>query len=133
MSGGRYKHPGEGERSEGDYFKVPYEYWYGRFMNRLSLPAKAVLLISLSLQMGEHFTLPREHAANWYGISPDTIQRGLSELLTRGVLRYRLESTPAPLTPRGYIVTRRYRLFPPFAKIDDGDALGWETTPSRRA
>ena len=100
-------------------------------MNRLTLPAKTVLLIALSLQMRDHFVLPREHAAGWYGISADTIQRGLSELLRRGVVRYRVEYVKAPLPPRGYVAVRQYRLFPPFAKVGKAEARRWHTSSVR--
>ncbi len=45
----------------------------------LSLPGKAVLLIAHSLRPG--FALPVEKAPEWYGISADTAQRGLAELV----------------------------------------------------
>lgn len=128
-SGTSYKHPGEGTGAEGDYFKLPYDYWRGLYMNRLSLPGKAMLLVALSLQLTESFVLPREQAAGWYGISADTVQRGLAELVARGIVRYKVEQTKAPLAPRGYTVVRKYRLFPPFAEV--GDAGGWRATPSQ--
>lgn len=130
-SGAAYIHPGEGDNAEGDYFHLPFNYWLGHYMNRLTLPAKAVLLIALSLQMRDHFVLPREQASAWYGISPDTIQRGLSDLLRRGVVRYRLEYAKAPLSPRGYVAVRQYRLFPPFAKVGEAEALRWQTSATR--
>jgi DNA-binding transcriptional ArsR family regulator len=131
-TGGRYRHPARDKKRRGDYFKLPHGYWHARYMNRLNLPAKAVLLIALSLQMHESFVLPREQAAEWYGVSPDTIQRGVSELLHRGILRYRVEHLKAPLTARGFTIVRHYRLFDPFQSLD-ADEADWTTVPERWA
>lgn len=128
-SGARYRHPATDRQRRGDYFKVPYAYWEGNFANRLGLAAKAVLLIALSLQMEEQFTLPRDRASAWYGISAATIQRGLADLLARGIVRYQVKHVRAPLSPRGYTTVRLYRLFPPFREVSAGDA--WRSTPVR--
>lgn len=131
-SGSAYVHPGEGTDPKGDYFRLPFDYWRGLYMNRLTLPGKAVLLIALSLQLRDYFVLPREQASNWYGISADTIQRGLSELLQRGVVRYRLEYVKAPLSPRGYVAARQYKVFPPLANVTKADAGNWLTSAATR-
>lgn len=109
-SGHTYRHPGR----EGDYFKLPYSYWEGRFPGRLNMPAKAVLLIALSLN--PDFWLPHEHGARWYGLSRDTVSRGLRTLLRLGLLEVRYERKKAPLIPRGFTEERRYALRPPFGR-----------------
>ncbi|MEV0275215.1 hypothetical protein AB0I22_02345 [Streptomyces sp. NPDC050610] len=105
--------------SGGDpYFQLPYEYWDHSLNESLSLPGKAMLLITLS-QRKERFTLPQDRMPSWYGISADTAGRGLTELQDKGVLahvedepfdtlktRTGLASRPvysllAPFTPRG--------------------------------
>jgi DNA-binding transcriptional ArsR family regulator len=111
-SGRPYRHPGRDEEARGDYFKLPYAYWEGNYPGRLGLPAKALLLIALSL--GEDFWLPRERGASWYGLSRDTVSRGLSTLLRLGLLDVRVEYKKAPLAPRGIAEQRRYMLRPPF-------------------
>jgi len=111
-SGRPYRHPGRDEEQRGDYFKVPYSYWEGSYPGRLGLPAKAVLLIALSL--GEDFWLPTERGARWYGLSRDTVSRGLATLLRLGLLEVRVEYKTAPLAPAGITQQRRYMLRPPF-------------------
>ena len=79
----------------------------------MSLPAKAVLLIGLSLRPG--FVLPVEKAPLWYGISSDTAQRGLAELARRGVLDRNREPKKAPLAPMGFTFDQHHTLLDPFA------------------
>jgi hypothetical protein len=112
-SGEPYRHPGEqGAADRGHYFKLPYAYWEGNFHNRLSLPAKAVLLIALSLQ--DDFILPTEKGKDWYGLSRDTIRKGLRDLRLHGLLSMHEERKLAPLSALGFTLERRYRLRPPF-------------------
>lgn len=112
-SGRPYKHPGEqGTEDRGHYFKLPHAYWRGNFHNRIGLPAKAVLLIALSLR--DDFILPTERGADWYGLSRDTVRRGLRDLRLIGLLDRRELRKEAPLTASGYTLERRYTLRPPF-------------------
>jgi hypothetical protein len=81
-TGEPYQHP---HRSDGDrWLQLPYAYWLEDHVLALSLPAKAMLLIALSLPDG--FYLPSERADDWYGISPDSADRGLRELRKAAVL-----------------------------------------------
>jgi hypothetical protein len=108
-----YRHPGEkGLEDRGHYFKLPYAYWHGNFHNRLGLPAKAVLLIALSLQ--DDFLLPIERGQDWYGLSRDTVRKGLRDLRALGLLDVREFYKPAPLSTLGYTRERRYTLREPF-------------------
>ena len=88
-SGAPYWHPGvaptEEDKPEGDYFTLPYAYWDLGLPDRIDLPTKAVLLIALSRP--DDFILPLQHAAKWYGISPDSIRAGLRLLQTLGFLK----------------------------------------------
>jgi hypothetical protein len=114
-SGGAYFHPGleaAGEPPEGDYFSLPYAYWELGLPDRVDLPTKAVLLIALSRP--DDFILPLEHAAKWYGISPDSLRTGLRLLETLGFLERRTRRETAPLTAAGFREERRYTLRPPF-------------------
>jgi hypothetical protein len=111
-----YRHPGEqGAERRGHYFKLPYAYWRGNFPNRISLPAKAVLLIALSLREG--FLLPTERGEEWYGLSRDSVRRGLRELRLLSLLDMREVRKPAPLLAQGWTLERRYSLRPPFAHL----------------
>jgi hypothetical protein len=99
-SGAPYEVPAG--NSWGDrYFKIPFGYWLDPegWHNTLSLRGKAALLITLSLQ--SPFTLPAERAPAWYGISADTLERGLHELVDHGALSRVLRVRKAPLAPAG--------------------------------
>lgn len=94
------------------YFKIPLEYWRDEWYRRLDLPAKALLLIALSLPDG--FYLPMEWASRWYGISADTAERGLTTLRSVGLLGRESHYKKAPLTAAGYTREYQYELRPPF-------------------
>ncbi|MFJ5119486.1 hypothetical protein [Kitasatospora sp. NPDC088548] len=67
------------------YFRLPFEYWSDELYEKLSLPAKAMLLICMSLRDPE-FYIP-DVFAEWYGLSPKTIRRGRHELVKAGILK----------------------------------------------
>lgn len=113
-SGAAYVHPGR----EGNYFKLPHAYWLGNFHNRMGLPAKAVLLIALSLQ--DDFLLPTKQGAKWYGLSKDTVRKGLRTLRLLGILDMREQRKKAPLAPLGFTNERRYMLREPFRPMPAG-------------
>lgn len=96
----------------GNWFHVPFEYWTDHWFGKLSLPAKAVLLIGLSLL--DDFVLPETKAPAWYGISPDTAGRGLRALREHGLLKVRRLQKPSEGAPRGFTVQHHYTLAPPF-------------------
>jgi hypothetical protein len=100
-----------GERG-GPWFNVPFAYWEENWYGRLDLPAKAVLLISLSLM--DDFYLPQEKAPAWYGLSPDTAGRGLRTLKDYGLLTQRVLQKPATAAPTGFTRQHYYTLSPPF-------------------
>lgn len=59
-SGHKYENP------TSKYFTLPLAYWEDEWYRKLNHPAKAVLLIGLSLQPG--FYLPGSKIKKWYGI-----------------------------------------------------------------
>ncbi len=81
-TGEPYDHPYK--TGDARWLQLPYAYWHEGHYMRLSLPAKALLLVALSLDDG--FYLPSERAQDWYGVSPDTAERGLRELRNSGLL-----------------------------------------------
>jgi hypothetical protein len=97
-----------------DYFKLPYAFWSEGWTETLDLPAKAALLIALSLS--RTFTLPQVRGGEWYGLSRDTIRRGLRGLVDHGLLSMRVTLRAAPLSPTGSIEQRRYTLVGAFAQ-----------------
>jgi len=112
-SGEPYTHPGRGRDRE-PYFKLPYAYWTDEqeWHRTLKLPAKAVLLIALSLR--DDFILPAERAPDWYDLSPDSADRGLRMLRQKGLLQRRTELKVAPLSAIGVTEEFHYTLKPPF-------------------
>jgi hypothetical protein len=114
-SGDAYTHPGfpRDGRAVG-YLKLPFAYWLERWHTSLPLPATAVLLIALSLP--DQFLLPQRHGGQWYGVSRDTIRRGLTTLEAMGLLSHRVKKKKAPLAPSGVTNERIYRLTGPMAK-----------------
>ncbi len=120
-TGSPYSYPTGGELER--YFKVPFAYWMAeeRWYEALSFPAKAVLMIALSLQ--SPFVLPTTKIRDWYGISTESGERGLRELRHRGVLHRRLTTKRAPLAPLAETQEYRYTLKPPFARSARGRHL----------
>ena len=92
------------------YLRIPVAYWLNedRWCSRLKLPAKAMLLVALSLR--PPFVLPVEKAPDWYGISADTAQRGLASLTKHEVLKVTRTYKKAPLAPKGFTYNSRYTL-----------------------
>lgn len=112
-SGRRYRHPGEqGAEDRGHYFKLPHVYWRLNVHNRISLPAKATLLIALSLR--DDFILPTDRGVSWYGLSRDTVRKGLRDLRLLGFLAMREVRKEAPLSAHGFTLERHYTLKAPF-------------------
>ncbi|MFF4013315.1 hypothetical protein [Streptomyces sp. NPDC001717] len=79
-TGRPYKQPGDSP-----YFQLPFEYWEKGFNTKLSLPGKAMLLIALSLRKTE-FSLVHARIQDWYGINPQTVAKGINELIEHHVL-----------------------------------------------
>lgn len=107
-SGEPYTHPGK----SGNYFKLYHEFWLDGWYRELDLPAKAALLILLSRRQGSE--LPQEQAPAWYGISADTLGRGLRTLGRHKLASTTVTKKPAPLSPIGYSWEQRYWLQSPF-------------------
>jgi hypothetical protein len=112
-SGEPYTHGAHDENNRLDYFKLPYSFWLEGWSERLDLPALAVLLIGLSLP--RTFVLPHERGGEWYGVSRDTIRRGVAGLRELELLTMRISLRQTPLSPTGATEQRRYTLQGPFA------------------
>jgi hypothetical protein len=96
------------------FFKLPYQYFTERIHLDLKLAGKAALLISLAQK--PTFTLPTERAAEWYGISADTLQRGLDELRKHELIKVWSRTKKAPRSRYGYTNENHYALQGPFAR-----------------
>src|ERR1039458_2650634 len=107
----------EFERATGKdrgFFKLPYAYFSERIHQDLKLAGKATLLICLAQK--PTFTLPTERASAWYGVSPDTLQRGLDELRERELVKVWTRTKKAPRARYGYTTENHYALQGPFAR-----------------
>jgi hypothetical protein len=117
-SGDPYTAPGAvGDR----YFRVPLALWTEgpdqdhRWYQELTLPELYVMLVSRSL--GDDFRLPVENAPDWYGVSADTVNRGLLGLQAKGLMVVDHIYKKAPLSPVGYTAEQRYTLQAPFGPV----------------
>ena len=106
-----------GSRGE-SHFKIPLALWLEgpddqtRWYQVLSLPELLVMLIGRSL--GDQFWIPFEKAPIWYGVSADTIARGVNSLTERSLLSVEKRFKKAPLSAVGYTSEQRYTLRAPF-------------------
>lgn len=117
-SGAGHVHP---SKENHPYLQLPVAYWLDDeegWCRALKLPGKAVLLIALSLSPG--FVLPVEKAPAWYGISADTAQRGIAELVRRGALNRVRKPKKAPLAPQGFTYDSLYALQGALARTTTG-------------
>ena len=97
------------------WLNLPYRYWLDEWNQKLTLPGKALLLIALSLDDG--FYLPLQKAQPWYGISRNTAQRGIADLIEHGLLDKAEEWVEAPLSDIGHRLVARYTLKQPFGPL----------------
>jgi hypothetical protein len=113
------------------FFHLPIGYWTGGFSRDLSLPAKAVLLIGLSLQSGDrsYFELPVERGASWYGMAPQSVRTGLQDLREVGLLRTWVEKRTSDRSPLGHTFDRRHSLNS-LETVGSGRIRRGETNPS---
>ena len=110
------------------FFKLPYAYFTDRIHRDLKLPGKAALLICLAQQ--PTFTLPTERGAGWYGVSADTLQRGLDELRERELIKVWTRTKKAPRARYGYTTVNHYALQAPFARPPIGADAATATPPA---
>jgi hypothetical protein len=105
------------ERSR-DYFTLPLAYFLKEWHTKLSLPGTVALLIALDKSRSSEpwFQLRKEHAAGWFNISADTLQRGLDELQKHGQLVVRQRPIKAPRSPKGWVMVNEYRLIGDFGR-----------------
>ena len=90
------------------WLQLPHAYWLEGHYTELNLPAKVILLIALSLDDG--FPLPQDRAWDWYGISADSADEGLRELVNKGLLRREYHWEDSSRSDTGW--TKRYTYTP---------------------
>lgn len=94
------------------YFRLPFAYWEDEWHLKLTMPGAAVLLIGMSLVPG--FILPLTQAQRWYGISGDTMSKGLHELKKEGLMTSTRGKERDWLTGSGWRHEMKHTLKPPF-------------------
>lgn len=111
-SGQDYTRPKGGEGH--GFFHLPFAYFTERWHQKISLRAKATLIICLA--QAPTFELRTEHATGRYGLSPDSMQRGLDELRDQGLLKTSPDYRPAPRARLGFTQVHIHQLQGDFAK-----------------
>jgi hypothetical protein len=114
-----YTSPGrkKNDRFE-SYFTLPAEFWTEEWFEKLTLPGLAMLLIiagETSEPDRREVWLTNEDAADWYGLSPRSVEAGIKDLATHGLVDERTEWTKAPLSPVGATKRHWYSLTGAFA------------------
>lgn len=106
----------------GNWFRLPYAYWFDGFDVALTHPEKLILLIALD--QPKEFILPFNQSAKWYGIAESTAQRGMRGLVDRGLAKSFSSWVPSPRSPIGWSEQFTYALQAPFsrASIDEAQA-----------
>lgn len=99
------------------FFILPDDYWTAGWFESLTLAGRAMLLLLLHNTSGrDSAPLPYERAADWYGLSVKTLQKGFGELRDGGLLQEDHSWVEEPLSAIG--ITRRtsYSLTGPFSR-----------------
>ena len=93
------------------YFVLPDTFWLDEYFAQLSLPALAMLLVvAKETNAKAEAWLAYDKCEEWYGLKPQTAQKGLKELQAAGLLHRRIEKLKAPLSPTGWTVRMWYSL-----------------------
>lgn len=98
------------------YFVVPVEFWREEWFERLTMPGVAMLLIIAGETSDkEEVWLTNEGAGRWYGLSPRSVEAGIEDLRSHGLLAERQEWIKAPLSPVGSTKRHWYSLLGAFS------------------
>jgi hypothetical protein len=112
------------------YFYFPLDFFRENWHAKLKLPATAVLLIGLSRTRKSNnfpwFDLRTEVHSKWYGISPDTLQRGLDELRDAELLHVHSRRVRDNRARFGTTVTNEYVLLGDVAARGSGAPIADE-------
>jgi hypothetical protein len=84
------------------YFTIPHAYWTTGLANRLGLPGKAMLLVSLAeTSKNPSFPMAVERAQEWYGFSERTAERGFRQLSAEKLLQVHIQKVNDTRVPGG--------------------------------
>jgi hypothetical protein len=107
-----------------DFFYFPLAFFREGWHNRLGLAGAAVLLICLEKSRRDAwFQLRTEPQSAWYGVSPDTLQRGLDELRDARLLQIHPRKVRDSKARYGTTTVNEYLLLGSFAREDLLDVL----------
>jgi hypothetical protein len=102
-----------------DFFKLPLAFFREGWHTRLGLAGTSVLLIGLEKsRYSPWFQLRTEPQSAWYGISPDTLQRGLDELREAKLLQIHARKIRDSKARYGTTAVNEYLLLGSFAHPD---------------
>ena len=131
-SGVAYTRPGKTAKGTTGYFALPTTYWTEGWDQKLTLPAKAMLLVLLS-STTKRPTLNADYPeiARRFGISERTAGRGAAELKEHQLMGVHGQLVAAPRSPNG-ITTRHHRFATgPFAPERIAEARRADVTAAR--
>jgi hypothetical protein len=106
-----------------DFFYFPLAFFREGWHTKLDLPGTAVLLIALNKSRTHAwFEVRTEKESSWYGISADTLQRGLDELRDAELLHIHPRKVRDNNARYGTTVVNNYLLRGSFATPTKGEA-----------
>ncbi len=108
--GGAYSPP-SGSAND-PYFQLPLEYWLEDYYIKLRTPGKAMLLIALGEE--QEFELQVARVPAYYGISPETADRGFDELVMAGLALFEQRVETDPMENPGRRIVKVWRLQGPY-------------------
>lgn len=130
VKAGSVAEPGPG------FFVLPHSYWTQGFMDRLTMPGKAMLMIALAETQDPkkpRFNVPFEKAKPYYGISERTAERGYGELRDEKLLLVHRQKVPDPKHPAGRRDVYWRALNSPFSTYDRSSLQTLSRTRTRKA
>jgi hypothetical protein len=118
VGGDPYVQPsGEKKNWSEVYLTIPGVFWTDQWFAKLSLAELAVLLVvAKDTTRQDEMWVTESKVSQWYGISPNTLRKGVHGLQGHGLLKIRPEHIPAPLSPKGYTTRHRYSLTGEFSR-----------------
>lgn len=98
-----------------DFFYLPFAFFREAWHTKLDLAGAVVLLLALERSRYQPwFELRTEPASEWFGISADTLQRGLDELQHHNLLRVETRKVRVPKARTGFAIVNSYALLGSF-------------------
>jgi hypothetical protein len=101
------------------YFVLPHTYWERGLDQRLGLAAKAMLLVSLqATSTNATYWMRYEDAPKWYGLSEESVQRGLKQLRDEQLLVEHFQKIKSTRSATGLMTRTHYALAGEFSTAE---------------